>query len=126
MFKFSVKIAWQTPQLIPVVSARSWIVRRRFSWLSSQIFSTFTVVLLEPGCPEHSSSSTDTPPALKRECHSKTAVQLKECFPKASRSISRVLVANLPSFKEKLDVDKLLNFAIHRRQNETRSQKALM
>jgi hypothetical protein len=39
---------------------------------------------------------------LKRECHSKTAVQLKECSPKASQNISRVLVADLQSFTQNL------------------------
>jgi hypothetical protein len=52
--------------------------------MSSQIFSTFSVIFLVLGCPEHSTSSTNTQPALKRECHSKTAVWLKECSPKAS------------------------------------------
>jgi hypothetical protein len=83
------------------VSASSWIVRQRFSLLSSQIFSTFSVISLVLGPPERSSSSADTQPALKRECHSKTAVQLKECSPKASQSISRVSVADLPSFTQK-------------------------
>jgi hypothetical protein len=32
----------------------------------------------------------------------KTAVRLKECSPKASRSISRVSVADLPSFMQNL------------------------
>jgi hypothetical protein len=62
----------------------------------------FSVVLLVLYHPEHSSSSTDTRPALKRECHSKTTVQLKECSPKALRSISRVSVADLPSFTQNL------------------------
>jgi hypothetical protein len=47
-------------------------------------FSTFFVVLLALCCPESLSSSTDTQLALKHECHSKTAVQLKECSSKAS------------------------------------------
>jgi hypothetical protein len=96
-FKFSVKM-WQTPYLIQVVSTGSWIVRQRSSWMISRIFSTFSVILLVLGRPEHLSSSADTQPALKRECHSETAVRLKECSPKASRSISRVSVADLPSF----------------------------
>jgi hypothetical protein len=66
------------------------------------IFSAFSVILLMLGRPECSSFSTDTQPALKRECHSKTAVQLKEYSPKASRSISRVLVAYLLSFTQNL------------------------
>jgi ABC-type siderophore export system fused ATPase/permease subunit len=72
MFKFSVKISWQTLQLIPAVSVGLWIVRQQSSWMSSQIFSTFSVVLLVLGHPEHSSSSTDTLPVLKHECQSKT------------------------------------------------------
>jgi hypothetical protein len=70
--------------------------------MSSRIFSKFSVVSLVHGRPEISSSSTDTRLALKRECHSKTAVQLKECSPKDSRSISRVSVADLPSFTQNL------------------------
>jgi hypothetical protein len=70
--------------------------------MSSQIFSTSAVVLLVLGHPEHLSSSTVIQPALKHECHSKTAVQLKECSPKASRSISRVSVADLLSFTQNL------------------------
>jgi hypothetical protein len=66
------------------------------------IFSTFSVVLLVLGHPEHSSSSTDTRPTLKHECHSKTAVWLKQCSPKASQSISGVSVADLLSFTQTL------------------------
>jgi hypothetical protein len=44
--------------------------------MSSQIFSTLSVVLLVLGHPEHFSSSTDTRLALKCECRSKTAVLL--------------------------------------------------
>jgi hypothetical protein len=67
--------------------------------------SAFSVVLLVLGHPEISSSSTDTWPALKHECHSKTAVQLKklkECSPKASWNISRVSVVDLLSFTQNL------------------------
>jgi hypothetical protein len=52
--------------------------------------------------PERLSSSIDTQPALKRECHLKTAVWLKECSPKASQSISRVSVADLPGLTQNL------------------------
>jgi hypothetical protein len=45
---------------------------------------------------------TDTRLVLKRECHSKTAVQLKECSPKALKSISMISVADLPNFKQNL------------------------
>jgi hypothetical protein len=47
-----------------------------------KFFSTFSVLLLVPGHPEHSSSSTDTHTALERKCHSKTAVCLKELLQK--------------------------------------------
>jgi hypothetical protein len=65
--------------------------------MNSQILSTFSVILLVLGRLEHSSSSTDTQLALKHECQSKKAVQLKECSPRASQSISRVSVVDLPS-----------------------------
>jgi hypothetical protein len=100
MFKFSVKISWQTPYLIPVASASSWIVQRWSLWMNSQIFSIFFIILLVLGHPEHSSSSADTRPALKHECHLKSAVWLKECSPKAPQSISRVSVVDLPSFMQ--------------------------
>jgi hypothetical protein len=48
------------------------------------MFSTFSVILLVLGQPEHLSSSADTQPTLKRECHSETAVRIKECSPKAT------------------------------------------
>jgi hypothetical protein len=70
--------------------------------LSSQIFSTFSVVLLVLVRPEHLSHSNDTQPALKCEFHSKTAIWLKECSPKASQSILRVSVKDLPSFMQNL------------------------
>jgi hypothetical protein len=59
-------------------------------------------LLLVLGFPECSSSSTDTQLVLKYECHSKTTVRLKECSPNASRSISRVLVVDLPRFTQNL------------------------
>jgi hypothetical protein len=70
--------------------------------MSSRIFPTFSVILLVLGHPERSSSSTDTRPALKHECHSNSTIQLKECSPEASQSISRVLVVDLPSFTQNL------------------------
>jgi hypothetical protein len=88
------------------------------------IFSTFSAVLLVLGRPERSSSSTDTGPALKCEYHSKTVVRLKECSPIASRRISVVSVAGFAKLHAKLDADALLDFAIHRRQNEKRSRKS--
>jgi hypothetical protein len=70
--------------------------------MSSQIFSTFYVVLLVLGHLEPLSSLTDTQLALKFQCHSKTIVLLKECSPKASRKISRVLVVDLLSSTQNL------------------------
>jgi hypothetical protein len=90
IFKFCIKISWKAPWLIPTVSASSWIVRQRSSLMSSQIYSTFSVVLLVLGRPQLLSFSTDARPALKRECHSETAIPLKEYSPKASRTIWRV------------------------------------
>jgi hypothetical protein len=49
-------------------------------------FSTFSVALLVFGCSERSSSSTDTRPTLERECHSETAVRLKECCSKPHKA----------------------------------------
>jgi hypothetical protein len=108
----------------PVVSASSWIVQRQSSWMSSQIFLTFSVILLVLGCPECWSSSTDIQPAWKHECQSETAVQLKECSLKASRSISGVLIVDLPSFTQNLMQTRCSILASHRRQNETRSRKS--
>jgi hypothetical protein len=65
-------------------------------------FSTFSVILLVLGHLECSSSSADTLPSLKHECHSETYVWLKECSPKASRSIPKVSVADLPAFTQSL------------------------
>jgi hypothetical protein len=61
---------------------------------------------------------------LKRECHSKTAVQLRECSPKALRSISRVSVADLLSFTQNSVQTYCSIIAIHHWQNETQSQKS--
>jgi hypothetical protein len=55
----------------------------------------FSVVLLVFGRPECSSTSIDTRLTFKRECHLKTAAQLKECSPKASRSTIMVSVEDL-------------------------------
>jgi hypothetical protein len=84
--------------MIPAVFASSWIVRRWSSWMSSQILSTFSVILLVLGHPELS-SSTDTRPALKREYHSKPLSGLKNVLQKP-RGLSRVSVADLLSFTQ--------------------------
>jgi hypothetical protein len=85
--------------------------------MNSQILSTFSVVLLVLGHPERLSSSTDTRQALKRECHSKTTIQLKEMFPKASRSISG-FGSGFTELHAKLYAHMLLDSAIHHRQKE--------
>jgi hypothetical protein len=69
--------------------------------MSSQYFPTFSVILLVLGHLE-CSSSADACPALKCECHSKTVIWLQQCSVKASQSISRVSVANLPTFTQGL------------------------
>jgi hypothetical protein len=77
--------------------------------------------LLVLGCPECLSSSTDTQLALKCECHSKTTVQLKEGFSKSLTKHFKGFGSGFTELHTKLDADKLLNVAIHRRQNETQS-----
>jgi hypothetical protein len=93
--------------------------------MKSRIFSTFSVVLLVLGRPEHSSPLTDTQLALKHEWHLQTTVQLKECSSKASRRISRGLVADLPSFTQNF-MQTLLEFAIHHRQHKAQSRKSTL
>jgi hypothetical protein len=61
---------------------------------------------------ERSSSSTDTRPALKRECHSKTAGRIL-------RKHFKGFGSGFTEPHAKLDADALLDFAVHRRQNET-------
>jgi hypothetical protein len=83
MFKIYVKISWPTlidPNgVCEFMDCSATVFAYEFS-----ILSTFSVALMMLGRPERSSSSTDTRPALKRECHSKTAVRIKECSSKAS------------------------------------------
>jgi hypothetical protein len=62
------------------------------------MFSALSVVLLVLGRPERL-SSTGSPSALKRECHSKIAVRLKESSPKAFQVVS---AADLSSFTQNL------------------------
>jgi hypothetical protein len=68
------------------------------------------------------SSWADTWLALKRECHSKTSVRLKECSLKASRSVLKVFGSGFTELHAKLDAD-TFDFAIHHRQKETQSRK---
>jgi hypothetical protein len=56
--------------------------------------------------------------ALKHECHSKTAVELKECSPKASQSFSG-FSSRFTELHAKLDADALLDFSNNCRQKET-------
>jgi hypothetical protein len=62
MFTFSIRISWQTPQLIPVVSVSSWIVQWWSLWVGN--FFNIFFVLLVLGQLECLLSSTDTWPAL--------------------------------------------------------------
>jgi hypothetical protein len=82
------------------------------------------VILLVVGHPERSSSSIDTRPALKLECHSKTTVHLKECSPKSLMKHFKGFGNRFIELHAKLDVDTLLGFVIHRGQNETQSRKS--
>jgi hypothetical protein len=71
---------------------RGWVLKFfQHCYRFSGAWSPWTFVIL-----------TDTRPALKHECHSKTAVWLKECSLKASWSISRVSATNLPSYAQNL------------------------
>jgi hypothetical protein len=79
--------------------------------------------LLVLGRPERSSPSSGTPQTVKCECHSKTAVQLKECSPKASMKHFKDFGSGFTELHAKLDADTLLDFAIHHSQKETQSQK---
>jgi hypothetical protein len=88
-------------------------------------FSTFSVVLLVLGRPERSSSSTDTRPAMKRECQSKPLSGLKNVLEILTKHFNGFDIG-FTEIQAKLDADMLLDFTIHRRQNETRSRKALV
>jgi hypothetical protein len=61
---------------------------------------------------------------LKTWMSFKITVWLKDCSPKASRSITRVSVSRITELHTKIDADTLLNFAIHCRKNEKRSWKS--
>jgi hypothetical protein len=92
-------------------------------------FSAFSIILLVLGHHEHSSSSNDTRPALKCNCHSDTTVWLKGCSPKASRSISRVSVGDLPGLTQNLmqrSCLTLLSITNKTKQNKTQVKKALV
>jgi hypothetical protein len=74
------------------------------------------------GRPERSSSSADTLSTLKRECHSKTAVRLKNVLQEPHDAFQGFTVLH-----RKLDADTLLYFAIHRSQREKNEvEKALV
>jgi hypothetical protein len=94
--------------------------------MSSRIFSTFSVVLLVLGRPERLSFSIDTQPALKHDCHSKNAVRLKECSPKASRSISRFSVVDLLSFTQNLMLTRFSILPFIAAEGKHEVEKALM
>jgi hypothetical protein len=118
MFKFSVNISWQTPLSEPD-GACKFMDSSATNFVDE--FWYFSVVLLVLGRPERLSSSTDTRPALKCECHLKPAVALKKVLQKPNEAFHG---GGFTEFHAKLDADTLLNFAIHRRQHETRSRKS--
>jgi hypothetical protein len=91
--------------------------------MSTRVVSKLSIVLLLVGRPERSSSSIDTRLALKHECHSKTAVHLK-VFSQILTMHFKGLGIGFTELHAKLYVDTLLDFAIHRRQNETRIRKS--
>jgi hypothetical protein len=118
MFKFSVNIS---PYLIPMVSMSSWIVFGQ-SLLSSQIFSTFLsfcrcLVIL----------NIDLQLTLDWPCNM-NAIQkplsgLKNVLQKPHEAI-RVFGNWFTELHAKLDLDTLLDFAIHHRQKETPNWKS--
>lgn len=63
---------------------------------------SFSWVLLVIGCPELSSSWTNTWLSLKRAWHPKTYFQLKECPRKVQRSTLRIFETDLPTFMQNL------------------------
>jgi hypothetical protein len=75
------------------------------------------------GHPEHSLCSTDTQLALKHECHQKLLCGLKNVLQKPHKHF-KGFGSGFTKLHAKLDADTLLNFAIHCRQAETRSQKS--
>jgi hypothetical protein len=85
--------------------------------MSSQIFSTFSVILLVLGHLERSSSSTDTWPALKHNVIQKLLSDLKNNLQRQKHF--KNLGSRFTESHAKLDVKTLFDFAIHRRQNET-------
>jgi hypothetical protein len=93
------------------VSANSWTVCDGLCGRVLELFSIFSIILLMLGHPEDLLSSTDTRLAYK---------MFSRSLPKHFKgSVSR-----FTELQEKLDIDMLLDSAIHRRQNETPSQKS--
>jgi hypothetical protein len=93
MFKFSVKISCKLHNW----SQQCLWAHGLFGDSFCEWILKFFLVFLVLSHLKRSSTSADTQPALKHECHSKTAVWLKECSPEALRSISGVLVVYLPN-----------------------------
>ena len=102
MFKSTVKIRWQEPQLTPVASEISSFVYWRSSLIFSQIFSAFSSVRFVDRRPEWGWSSTLISPLLNRANHSKTCVRLSASSLKAFWNISCASVAVFPRRKQNL------------------------
>jgi hypothetical protein len=68
----------------------------------------FSGVVLVNGHPEHSSSSTDVCPSLKRLNHKKVVLWLMALSPKASYSIQWVSAAVFVKIETKFDAHSLL------------------
>jgi hypothetical protein len=67
---------------------------------------------------ECSSSSTDTQPVLKRECHSKLLSNLKDILQKPHEAFQS-FTNRFTELRTELDADTLLDFAIYRKQKGT-------
>jgi hypothetical protein len=85
--------------------------------MSSQTCPTLSIVLRVLRRPARS-YPTKNRPALKRECHSETALGLKERYPKLEKHFIG-LVFGCTELHARLYGDKLIDVAIHRSQIET-------
>jgi Skp family chaperone for outer membrane proteins len=85
----------------------------------------FILVLLVLGCSEHSSYLTDTQPALKHECHSKTDVHLKELLQKPQKAFQGFR-KRIYELHAKLDADTLLNLSLIPNKSKHKIEKAFV
>jgi hypothetical protein len=92
--------------------------------MSSQISSTFSVILPVLGHPERSSSLTDTQPALRNVNVIQKPLPIVKMFSKSLLKHFKGFSSRFTKLHAKLGADTLLDFAILCRQNKTRSQKS--